>query len=124
MLKLQKIYEFPQIPAELNCLIWEYIELEYRQRARAIKDKVIQQLLQKTRAIWELHNTDLIKDDWHIIHMPDHIQRNKMVLSAWEYSSHRRRSMKCTFNINFDQKIHRSHFYETLMIIRKGFSLT
>ena len=42
MLKLQKIYEFPQIPAELNCLIWEYIESEYRQRAHAIKDKVMQ----------------------------------------------------------------------------------
>ena len=122
MLKLQKIYEFPQMPAELNYHIWEYIESEYRQKVRAVFDNVMRQLLQKTRVIWELHNTNLIKDHWHIIHMPDHMQRNKMVLSAWEYSSHRRRSMKCTFNVNFDQRIHRSRFYETLMIIRIGFS--
>ena len=115
MLKLQKMCEFPQLPTELNFQIWEYIESEYRQKVRALKDRVMRQLLQKTIYIRKFLKIKDFKDHWYIVHFPEHMGQRGAILSSWDYYPYLDgRIMKCIFNVNLHQRSHRLRFYHVL----------
>ena len=64
-------------------------------------------LLRKTKSILQSFDSKDFKDYWHIIYVPEHICNDKRILSTWDCVSYGKRIMKCVFNINVDQMLHR-----------------
>ena len=77
------------------------------QDVRAIKDRVMRQLLCKTRDILESFDHLHYADHWYIIHTAEHLGINKMLPSLWTYVSHDKCIIKCIFNANIHQRLHR-----------------
>ena len=91
--------------------------MEYRQKVRAIKNRVMRQLLQKTKSILQSFDSKDFKDYWHITYVPEHICNDKKILSTWDCVPFDKRIMKCVFNINVDQMLHRVSFSKSIRYI-------
>ena len=102
------MFEFPRLPAELNCMIHEYLEAELIREQKERYKMVLEQLLRATTNIFQWHEyIGKISPFISRLGMPKWCYIAHGLAGTWSIGS---RDYKDSFNINEHQKAHRRRF--------------